>query len=341
MRISVNYPLNLRNSNQRKKSAIHPIVPPGNMSLIRAMKKIFLPVLALAAYANGQAQVTVKKDVTAYFRQLPAPPATIGDAYKNCQCVTAAGAVQANGPAVAAAVHESIMADAKLIGTLTNTENQQLQQAKTTVNQAKADNVSGMNKNDQLTWVQNNMQSYGNTAQAAAFAQKMQDPAEVAKFKAMTPAQKMAYLQANGVAPANGAVPPTQASNPVANAQATQTKMQQDLNNYQAGQYTGTLEALLAPSGAQNGDAQQKLVAMDNAYNALLSFYRRTDSAYGLAMTAANYGYTGDAGQDKAVTELSAGQLTVLTQVGQLEEYLDRIYQYGASQQAAKLKGGH
>jgi hypothetical protein len=295
----------------------------------------------MAAFAHSHAQVTVKKDVTAYFSQLPAPPATIGDAYTNCHCLNAAGAVQASGPGVAAAIHESLVTDAKSIGTLTGTENQQLQQAKTTANQAKADNVSGMNKNDQLTWVQNNMQSYGNTAQAAAFAQKMQDPAEVAKFKAMTPAQKMAYLQANGIAPANGAIPPTQAGNPVANAQATQTKMQQDLNNPQAGQYTGTLEVLLAASGTPTGDAQQKLVAMDNAYNGLLSFYRRTDSAYGLAMTAANYGYTGDAGQDKAVTELSAGQVIVLTQVGQLEGYLDRIYRYGASQQATKLKGGH
>jgi hypothetical protein len=311
------------------------------MSLIRAMKKIFLPVLVLGSFARSHAQVTVKKDVTAYFSRLPAPPASLSDAYQNCHCLNAAGAVQADGPGVAGVLHESILADARSIGTLTNTENQQLQQAKTTVSQAKADNVSGMNKNDQLTWVQNNMQSYGNTAQAAAFAQKMQDPAEVAKFKAMTPAQKMAYLQANGIVPANGAVPPTQASNPVANAQATQAKMQQDLNSYQAGQYTGTLEALLSLSGAPTGDAQQKLVAMDNAYSSLLSFYRHTDSAYGLAMTAANYGYTGDAGQDKAVTELSAGQVIVLTQVGQLEGYLDRIYQYGASQQASKLKEGH
>jgi hypothetical protein len=237
------------------------------MSLIRAMKKIFLPALILGAFADSHAQVTVKKDVTAYFSQLPAPPASIGDAYKNFHCLNALGVVQGNGTGVAPTIHESILADAKSIGTLTNTENQQLQQAKITANQAKADNVSGMDKNQQLTWAQNNMQGYGNTAQAAAFAQKMQDPAEVAKFKAMTPAQKMAYLQANGVAPANGMAPPAQASNPVANAQAAQSKMQQDLNNPQPGQYTSTLEALLASSGTQTGDAQQKLTAMDNAYN--------------------------------------------------------------------------
>jgi hypothetical protein len=331
------------------KSAIHPIAGPEMSLFLRRInskspihvKKIIVLALVIGSFSRGRAQVTVKKDVTTYFNQLPAPPTSIEEAYKNCHCLNGSGTVQANGPGVAGAVHASIIADAKSIGTLTGTENQQLQQAKITANQAKADNVSAMNKDQQLTWVQNNMQSYGNTAQAAAFAQKMQDPAEVAKFKAMTPAQKMAYLQANGIAPTTGAVPQTQAGNPAANAESAQTKMQQDLNSFQAGQYTGRLEALLAPSGAQNGDAQQKLVTMNNAYNSLLSFYRHTDSSYGLAMIAANYGYTGDSGQDKAVSALSAGQLTVLTQVTQLEGYLDRIYQYGATQQATKLKGGH
>ena len=153
------------------------------------------------------------------------------------------------------------------MGTLTATENQQLQQAKVTANQANAEGVNKMTKDQQLTWAQNNMQSYGNTAQAAVFAQKLQDPAELAKFKAMSPAQKMAYLQANGVAPANGALPAPPANNAVADAQAKQQKMQQDLNNYQAGQYTGTLEALLNGSQpALAADAQQKLLAMNNAY---------------------------------------------------------------------------
>src|SRR5579863_2986369 len=323
-----------------QKSAIHPIVARGNVLLIRAMKKILLLALVVGTFARGRAQVTVKKDVAAYFSQLPAPPATIADASKNCHCTNASGSIQGNSPGVAAAVHDSILADAKAMGTLTATENQQLQQAKVTVNQANADNFNKMNKDQQLTWAQNNMQGYGNTAQAAAFAQKLQDPAEVAKFKAMTPAQKMAYLQANGVAPTNGAIPAPPANNAVADAQTKQQKMQQDLNNYQAGQYTGTLEALLNGSQASSAaDAQQKLLAMDNAYNGLLTFYRRTDSPFASALVAANYGYTGGADQDKNVTGFSAGQVLILQQVGQLETYLNRIYQYGA--QAAMSQGGH
>jgi hypothetical protein len=304
------------------------------------MKKIFLLALVLGAFARGQAQVTVRKDLTAYFSQLPAPPANVGDAYKNCHCLNASGIIQANSPGVSAAVHDSILANAKQMGTLTATENQQVQQAKTTANQAQADHVNTMNKDQQLTWAQTNMQGYGNTAQAAALAQKLQDPAEVAKFKAMTPAQKMAYLQANDVDPMKAAAPLPPANNAVADAQTKQQKMQQDLNNYEAGQYTGTLEGLL--SGAQPAsasDAQQKLQAMTNAYNGLLAFYKRTDSPFASALILANYGYTGGADQDKNVTGFSAGQVLIMEQVGQLETYLNRIYQYGA--QAAKSPGGH
>lgn len=303
------------------------------------VKKIVVALLLMAGTCPGRAQVTVKKDVTIYFSQLPTPPATLADAYQNCHCPGASGSVQSNGPAVAPAVQAAVTADAKAMGTLTNTENQQLDQARVLHNQAQADNFNGMNKNQQLTWVQNNMQSYGNTAQAAALAQKLQDPAEVAKFKAMTPDQKLAYLKANGIDPMHAAAaPPPQAGTAVANAEAAQAKMTQDLSGAEAGQYTGMMEALLTSS---SGDAQQKLAAMNNAYNSLLAFYRHADSPFALALIAANYGYTGDAGQDKAVTQLSSGQVMILTQVTQLEGYLNRIYRFGASQQAATLHEGH
>jgi hypothetical protein len=295
----------------------------------------------MAGFCYGQAQVTVKKDVTAYLRQLPAPPATLEDAYKNCNCVGASGTIQASGANVAAGVHDAIMADAKSMGTLTGTQNQQLQQAKALYNQSQADNVKGMSKDQQLTWVQNNMQGYGNTPQAAAFAQKMQDPAEVARFKAMTPDQKLAYMKASGIDPMKGLAPPQTTASPAADAESKQKQMQEVLGTPQAGQLMGTLEGLLSGNGtAAMSNAQEKLTAMTQAYLALLSFDERTDSAYGVAMTAAGYGYTGDAGQDEAVNKLSAGQTLVLVQVGQLEAYLNRIYQFGATQKSARLRGG-
>lgn len=256
----------------------------------------------MAGFCSGRAQVTLKKDVTAYFRQLPAPPATLEDAYKNCHCLGASGTVQASGANVDAGLHDAMMADAKSMGTLTNTQNQQLQQAKTLYNQSQADNVKGMTKDQQLTWVQNNMQGYGNTSQAAAFAQKMQDPAEVARFKAMTPDQKLAYMKASGIDPMKGMAPQQTTVSPAADAESKQKQMQDNLNTPQVGQLTGTLEGLLSGNGAAAmSNAQAKLTAMAQAYLALLSLYERTDSAYGAAMTAANYGYTGDAGQDEAV----------------------------------------
>jgi hypothetical protein len=296
----------------------------------------------MAGFCYGKAQVTVKKDVTAYLRQLPAPPATLENAYKNCHCVSASGAVQASGANVAAGVHDAVMADAKSMGTLTNTENQQLQQAKTLYNQSQADNVKGMSKDQQLTWVQNNMQGYGNTAQAAAFAQKMQDPAEVARFKAMTPrsetglheGQRHRSDEGHGRAADHG-------FSPAADAENKQKQMQDYLNTPQVGQLTGTLEGLLSGNGTTAmPNASEKLTAMAQAYQALLSFYQRADSAYGAAMTAASYGYTGGAGQDEAVSKLAVGQALVFYQVGQLETYLNRIYQFGATQQGAKLNAG-
>jgi hypothetical protein len=306
------------------------------------MKKICISALLLAGFCYGRAQVTVKKDVTAYFQQLPAPPATLEDAYKNCHCLGASGAVQASAANVAASVNDAIMADAKSMGSLTNTQTQQLQQAKTLYNQSQADNVKGMNKNQQLTWVQNNMQGYGNTAQAAAFAQKMQDPAEVAKFKAMTPDQKLAYLKANGIDPMKGVTPPQAAASPVLDAEGKQKQMQDDLNTPHAGQLTGTLEGLLnGNSTATISNAEQKLAAMAQAYLNLLSLYERVDSPYAAALMAANYGYTGDANQDEAVNKLTVGQTLVLYQVARLETYLNRIYQFGATQQSAKLRAGN
>jgi hypothetical protein len=307
------------------------------------VKKICIAALLTAGFCYGRAQVTLKKDVTAYFRQLPAPPATLEDAYKNCHCPGASGTVQASGANVDAGVHNAIMADAKSMGTLTNTQNQQVRQAKTLYNQSQADNVKGMTKDQQLTWVQNNMQGYGNTAQAAAFAQKMQDPAEVARFKAMTPDQKLAYMKASGIDPMKGIAPPQTTASPAADAESKQKQMQDELGTAQAGRLTGTLDGLLTGTGTTAmSDAQAKLTAMAQAYLALLSLYERTDSAYGAAMIAANYGYTGDAGQDEAVNKLAVGQTLVLIQLGQLETYLNRIYQFGATQQSAKLRtGGH
>ena len=163
------------------------------------MKKISITALVLAGCLYGRAQVTVKKDVIAYFRQLPSPPATLEEAYKNCHCLTAAGSVQAGGAGVAAGVHQSITADLQSMGRLSNGEAKQVKQATALHDQAVADNVSGMSKDQQLSWVKNNMQGYGNASGDAAFAQRMRDPAELAKFKAMTPDQKLAYMRAKNL----------------------------------------------------------------------------------------------------------------------------------------------
>jgi hypothetical protein len=202
--------------------------------------------------------------VTAYFRQLPAPPATLAEAYKNCNCLSASGSIQSTGTGVAAGVHESLVADLKAMGIVTKTETQQIQQGTALASQARADNVNGMSRSQQTS-----------------------------------------------------------------------------MSGTQATQLTAALTTLLStPWQGSAADAQQRLKAMNTAYSNLQAFYEQTDNAYGIAITAANYGYSGDATQDQALTQLSSGQYTVLNQVGQLEGFLNRIYQFGATQQALLLKGG-
>ena len=319
------------------------------------MKKISITALVLAGCLYGRAQVTVKKDVIAYFRQLPSPPATLEEAYKHCHCLSTAGTVQAGGTGVAAGVHSSITADLQSMGKFTNGEAQQVKQATALHDQAVADNVSGMSKDQQLSWVKNNMQGYGNASGDAAFAQKMRDPAELAKFKAMTPDQKLAYMKANGLDPMKGAAVAKQGASPVvagpmaaspvgaspvAMAEGLQIRIQNDLAQPRANPWGAALQQLLAESwNGGAADAQRRLVAMNDNYRRLLAFYMHIDSAYGVAMTAANYGYTGDAGQDNGITKLATGQYLILNQVAQLEAFLNGIYQFGAVQAGKSQKG--
>jgi hypothetical protein len=116
-------------------------------------------------------------------------------------------------------------------------------------------------------------------------------------------------------------------------AQDKQTRMQNDLAQPQASPWGATLQRMLAESWSGGAvDAQRRLVVMNDNYRRLLAFYMHTDSAYGVAMTAANYGYTGDAGQDDGITRLTTGQYLILNQVAQLEAFLNGIYQFGAAQ---------
>lgn len=305
------------------------------------MKKIIIAVIGLASCLSLCAQVTIKKDLTQYFSQLPAPPSSLQDAYQHCQCLGRNGQVM-DTASLTSGLHTGLLSDAQSMGTLTNTQAQQAQQAMALGNQIQADNVNGMTKDQQLTWVQNNMQNQGNAAGMASFAQKMRDPAEAARFKAMTPAQKMAYMQQAGVDPSKNVAIPTTSTNPQVNiALAKQKQMTADATTPQAQQLTGTLNGLLDPTGTVNpATAQQRLTQMGTAYSALKTLYQNADTAYQTSLQTAGYGYTGDAGQDFNVNHLAAGQQQILIQVSQLEGYLDKIYQFGANAQATILKTG-
>jgi hypothetical protein len=159
------------------------------------MKKIIFISITFFSL-SVTAQVTVKHDILPYYNMLPVMPATLEDAYQKCVCKGSS----CNADSITAPVKRNLNADMKAMGNMTGTQQQQVQAGTQIAKDAQAHNVNGMTDDQKLQYVKNNPQYYGANAQSIDFAQKMKnDPAEKARLQAMTPAEKLAYLQQNGV----------------------------------------------------------------------------------------------------------------------------------------------
>ena len=77
---------------------------------------------------------------------------------------------------------------------------------------------------------------------------------------------------------------------------------------------------------------------MTKAYQDLYSFLLSAETPFGNALTAASYGYTGDANQDKNLNTLAMGQSYILNDVNGLAGDAKSIYEFGANWQARSLQ---
>ena len=161
------------------------------------MKSKFIALfLGLIYVICVRAQVTVKKDISKYYSLLPSMPVSLEQAYKVCYCKLGA----CNADSLLKPLKQTAETDAKAIGTLSSQESSDTKKGTAIGAKMQNDGVQGMNDNQKLEYVKNNPQLNGGNQNAIAFAEKMKnDPAEKAKLQAMTPEQKIAYLQQNGV----------------------------------------------------------------------------------------------------------------------------------------------
>jgi len=215
------------------------------------MRKTLLTILsALLFIVQTNSQVTVKKDLVAYYDQLPAMPATLQDAYDKCNCKTG----RCNADTLVAALKRSLQSDAEAMNTLTDANAKSMQNGKALATQMDKDNVKGMNDNQKLDYAKNNSSLNGGNPNAIAFAQKMQnDPAEKAKLQAMSPSEKIAYLQQNGMLGGATGMPattqpaaPSPLDNPkIDSAVSKRDQMQAKLGSADRSRLTVTIEHLV------------------------------------------------------------------------------------------------
>jgi hypothetical protein len=159
-------------------------------------KAILIAIFGILSLPECHAQITVKKDVLQYYAMLPVMPASLQDAYQKCVCKSG----YCSAETLIAPVEGQIKTDSKAIGTMSTAQSDKVQKGTQIGKQMQADHVQDMNDNQKLEYVKNNSQLNGGNPAAIEFAQKMKnDPAEKAKLQDMTPEQKIAYLQQNGV----------------------------------------------------------------------------------------------------------------------------------------------
>ncbi len=159
-------------------------------------KSTLIAITILFSAATIIAQVTVKKDIMSYFAMLPAMPSSMQDAYQKCICRPSG----CTADSLVSPINRSLKGDQGAMGNLTATQEKVKTNGEALGTQMQNDHVQQMNDDQKLQYAQNNQQLNGGNPDAIAWAQKMKDdPAEKAKFQAMTPDQKMAYMQQNGL----------------------------------------------------------------------------------------------------------------------------------------------
>jgi hypothetical protein len=176
------------------------------------MRRTILIALAMATPILARAQTPAKIDILKAMNEIPAPPASVQDAYSKSTCTSQ----NCKSDALFSAFESDWQSAQNQWKVLNQAQVRQMDSAKQLANSMKSS--VGQSTTQQLEAAKQNIP--GVNPNVMSFAEQMQDPAFKQKFMAMTPEQKMAYMQSGGVV----ATP----SNPAIDSDAGITKTKQD-----------------------------------------------------------------------------------------------------------------
>ncbi len=161
--------------------------------------KQYLFVFALLLAVAASAQTPQRTDIGSLLTQLPKLPATTQDAL----------AMGTNLSDRYLSYADQLRGLMEKIQTLNPISIRMQKQAVATDAKFKADGVDKMTDDQKIAYAKKEKLGGAGSGDRIDFARKMQDPAFQKQFEAMTPQQKMALMQQQGVLAAPAAMPPT------------------------------------------------------------------------------------------------------------------------------------
>jgi len=335
---------------------------------------LLISFAAVISLSELNAQVTVKKDLLLYYPMLPAMPATLEDAYNKCTVKNGTCKADSLVAPLQRNINADSKSMGSLTATQTQqvqqgqalankmqadnvkgmTDDQKLQYVqnnqqlnggnpqqiafaqKMKDDPAEKARLQNMTDAQKIAYLQQNGMLNGNATQGQGImaSASSNDPGKAADALA-----KQKQMQSDSI---------TQKKNQL--IQALSDKMDMSKINAEHAKIdqqkssegsllpsTGGIAAKLLENKYMKKHLELALTEMQDmikAYQDLYSFLLSAETPFGNALTAASYGYTGDASQDKNLNTLAMGQSYILNDVNNLASDAKSIYEFGANWQA-------
>ncbi len=227
------------------------------------MKKTIAIAFILVPFcARGQS--IAKIDMIAMLNTIPQPPASVTMARDKSTCNPSF----CNSDALFAAFEQDFNSAESQWKVMNTAQQQQVDSAKQLASSLSG--LQGKSTSDQLAIAQKNIP--GMNTGAVSLAQQMQDPAFKAKFMAMTPEQKLAYMQSSGAIPAS--------SNPAIDSDAGVTKTKQDFQQKMMSDPSFAAQMKNMTPAQQDAYMQQQLNKNGTDWNAIAARSRQNTAAH-------------------------------------------------------------
>ncbi len=233
------------------------------MILIEKMKKtIAIAFILVPLCARGQS--IAKIDMIAMLKEIPQPPSSVAMAYDKSTCNPSF----CNADALFTSFENDMNSAESQWKVMNVAQQQQVDSAKQLA--ASLSGIQGKSTSEQLAIAQKNIP--GMNTGAVSMAQQMQDPAFKAKFMAMTPEQKLAYMQSSGAIPAS--------SNPAIDSDAGVTKTRQDFQQKMMSDPSFATQMKNMTPAQQDAYMQQQLNKNGTDWNAIAARSRANTAAH-------------------------------------------------------------